>query len=444
MTWALPRSGPARALIAAALVAAVVTGLARLAGWWRMSPPRPAAVMAMRHDSYGEAMAGLDAEIVGVRSQAERRDDDWLTRERLALLLMDRARLTGGFDDLAEAHRVIDRAFAIAPPGSGPHMTAAILAMSLHRLDEAERMLAAIDRYAVPPDAATRAAQAALRGDIAFYRGRYAVAGAEYRTSAGFGDAIDHRMAIYWSRLGRPERALEAIDAANRMRIGSAQPLANLALLRATIAMQHGDWDAADTALAKADKFFPGWWLIAAHRAQLLALRGRADQALRAFEALAAKNGDPLLADAVASLYRARGDYIHTEQWAKRAADGWAARLTQLPEAALGHATEHELAFGTPARALDLARRDFANRPHGGTAIALGWALLANNRPADALRIVDRVNASSWQSAEQHLVAARAYALLGNSDAAEAEEDKALAINPKALDPNATLLWYGH
>src|SRR5207237_6264158 len=134
-------------------------------------------------------------------------------------------------------------------------------------------------------------------------------------------------------------------------------------------------------------------------------------------EALAVRNEDPALRDAIASLYRAKGDYARTQLWAGRAARGWAERLRIFPEAALGHAVEHELAFGTPARALAFAQQDFALRPHGATAIALGWALIANNRPAEALRIIDAVNRSSWQSAEQHLVAARAHALLGDSDA---------------------------
>ena len=41
---------------------------------------------------------------------------------------------------------------------------------------------------------------------------------------------------------------------------------------------------------------------------------------------------------------------------------------------------EHELAFGEPRRALDLALKDHAARPYAGTQIALGWAWLANNR----------------------------------------------------------------
>ena len=176
----------------------------------------------------------------------------------------------------------------------------------------------------------------------------------------------------------------------------------------------------------------------------MLALRGQQREAIRAFETLTAHSDDPMLCDALASLYRAGGDYVRAKLWADRAGAGWAERLKLIPEAALGHAVEHELAFGSPARALDLARRDFALRPHGATAIALGWALIAKNRPADALKLIDAVNGSSWRSADQYLVAARAYALLGRGDAAQAAQDQALAINPRALDPNATLLWYGH
>jgi tetratricopeptide (TPR) repeat protein len=283
-----------------------------------------------------------------------------------------------------------------------------------------------------------------MRGDIALYRGRYAAAERAYLGLSKIGDRPDQRLAIFWSLTGRPDDALAAIRRVERAGLTPGQALAQLALLRGTIELRRGNWDAADAAFAEAARRFPGWWLTDAYRAQLLALRGRLAQATAAFEALSRRNDDPALRDAIAGLYRARGDYARTEIWAGRAATGWAERMRLLPEAALGHAVEHELAFGTPARALDLARQDFANRPHGATAIALGWALIANNRPAEALRVIDAVNRSSWQSAEQHLVAARAHALLGESEAADAEQDKALGFNPRALDPNATLLWYGH
>jgi tetratricopeptide (TPR) repeat protein len=437
------RLPPVRAL--AWLVAAALAVFV-LARWLE---PRPAPDPPIRQSSagaptYAAAIGDIDRKLAGLRPLAAGRSDDWLMQERIAHQLMQRARLTGSFRDYADAQAALNRGFAQAPPGAGPHLTQAALALSLHRLGLAERMLDAVARYAVPAEAEVRAGAEAMRGDIALYRGRYAEAQKDYVGLSRIGDRPDQRLAIFWSKTGRPDDALAAIRRVERSGLVPGQALAQLALLRGTIELQRGDWDQADAAFAEAARRFPGWWLTEAYQAQMLALRGRPGEATRTFEALAARNDDPALRDAIASLYRAQGDYARTELWAGRAGAGWAERLQLIPEAALGHAVEHELAFGTPARALELARQDFANRPHGATAIALGWALIANNRPTDALRIIDAVNRSSWQSAEQHLVAARAHALLGQSEAAEAEQDKALAINPHALDPTATLLWYGH
>ncbi|WP_327462448.1 hypothetical protein [Sphingomonas sp.] len=437
---ALPRPTAARIIAAGVLVAVALFALARIEEHWRAPPTSPPLAVALRQYSYVQAKSGLDAEIIGARSLAANREDDWLTRERLALLLMDRARLTGDFTDLLEAQRSLDRGFAAAPEGSGPHMTAAILALSEHRLDTTERLLASIDRYAVEPDPKTRSAQRALRGDVAFYRGRYRAALVAYAALP----QPDYRLAIFRARTGQPDMALDTIGRIERTALHTGHALAQLALLRGTIQLQRGDWDAAEASFVEADRRFPGWWLAAAHRAQMLALRGQQPAAIRAFKALAGAHGDPMLRDALASLYRASGDYAQSRAWAEQAAQGWAERLRLLPDAALGHAAEHELAFGTPERALMLASRDFDLRPHGATAITLAWALIANNRPADALRLMERVNRSSWSSAEQHLVAARAHALLGHGEAAAEAEKRALAINPRALDASAATLWFGH
>jgi tetratricopeptide (TPR) repeat protein len=437
------RLPPTRAfawLVAAALV------IFAAARWLE---PRPVPEPPIRQSGagapdYAVAVADIDRMLTGLRSLAAGRPGDWLMQERIAHQLMRRARLTGSFHDYAAAQAAIDRGLASATPGAGPHLTQAALALSLHRLGLAERMLDAVGRYAMPPEAEARAGIDAMRGDIALYRGHYAAAEQAYLRLGKDGERPDYRLAIFWSVTGRPDDALAAVRRVERTGLIPGQALAQLALLRGTIELRRGNWDQADAAFSDAARRFPGWWLTDAYQAQLLALRGRLPEATRAFEALARRNDDPALRDAIAGLYRARGDYAATELWAGRATRGWDERLRLLPEAALGHAVEHELAFGTPTRALHLARQDFANRPHGATAIALGWALIANNRPADALRAIDAVNRSSWQSAEQHLVAARAHALLGQSDAADAEQDEALAINPRALDPNATLLWYGH
>jgi tetratricopeptide (TPR) repeat protein len=429
-----------RVLLWSAIAAGVIFAGARLAES-PLAPdlPPPRAASGAPGD-YGTALARLDTELRALEQLTASPAAGWLMDERIAQYRIRRARLTGSFKDYADAQQALDRGFAAAPPGAGPHISQAALAISLHRLALAERMLDAVDRYAVPGDAEARAVTASLRSDIAFYRGQYRAAVKGYRTLPQPAE----RLAIFHARTGRPHEAHAMIRLIERRGLVQPEALARLALLRGVVALQTGDWDGADAAFEEADRRFPGWWLVGAHRAQMLALRGRHDEAIRAFEALAAQSSDPMLRDALASLYRARGGYSQARSWGAQAAQGWAERLRLLPEAALGHAAEHELAFGTPARALELARRDFTLRPHGATAVTLGWALVANNRAAEALRLMSEVNRLSWRSAEQHLVSARAHALLGQGEAAREAEAKALAINPRALDANAALLWFGH
>ena len=396
--------------------------------------------------SYDQALALANGLLPEVQYLARARGGEWLVQERLANVLIERARLAGSFDDYAAAQVALDRAFAAAPAGSGPHMTQAALAFSLHRLAQAEGALNAIDHYAISAEPAVRAEVGAIRGDLAFYRGDYA--GALRRYSGGAGANADgeaFRLAVYQGKTGHTDDALRSLDRMRQaMRFPTAQGLANIALLRGALELQRGAWDRAEADFARADQLFPGYWLTQAHRAQMLALSGKRSQAIARFQAIAARSASPEVMDALASLYRAQGDYPHARAWSDRAGVIWASRLQQIPEAAWGHAIEHELAFGDPARALDLARRDYAARPHGGAAIALAWAYVANNRPAEALRSVDKVLDSPWVSAEQHVVAAQAHALLGQSDAADAEQQKALAINPHSLDRDAALIWFGH
>ena len=325
MTEARPFSWrPLLWLVAASLAVFLLARLVEM----RLLADRPEP--PIRQSSAGEpdypaAIAYLDRMIAGLKPLAAQRDDDWLMQERIAHQYIARARLSADFNDYDQAQQALTKGFAMAHRGTGPHLTQAALALSTHRLALAERMLDAVDHYAVMPEAEVRAGATSIRGDIALYRGQYPKALALYHSLTAAGERPDQRLAIFWSKMGRPDDAIAAVKRVERAGLVPGDALAQLALLRGTIELQRGNWDEAEAAFAEADKRFPDWWLAGAYRAQMLALRGKNAEATRAFEALAAQNGDPMLADAVASLYRARGDYARTEQWAKRAGDGWAA-----------------------------------------------------------------------------------------------------------------------
>jgi predicted Zn-dependent protease len=152
----------------------------------------------------------------------------------------------------------------------------------------------------------------------------------------------------------------------------------------------------------------------------------------------------PEVMDALAALYRTQGDAAASREWAQRSGAIWAKRLQQLPQAAYGHALEHELVLGNPATALALARKNMAARPYGDSATLLGWALLANNRPAEARDVLERLSRTPWRSAQQYVALSQAHAMLGDSDRSNAARDAALTINPRAFDPAAPLIWFGH
>ncbi|MET0270488.1 MAG: hypothetical protein ABW173_08675 [Sphingomonas sp.] len=440
-----PWRWPVLLLIAAALVFAVGRAVFDTAPQAPAPPDRHPAGGAPR--DYPAASRLADQNVAAAEALAATRSGEWLIEEKRALALIARGRLTGSFEDYAAAQTALDHAFATAPAGAGPHRTQAVLDFTLHRLARASAALDAIDRYAVPPEAEVQAELVAMRGDIALYRGRYGEATRHYaaaRARGGYGGLL-YRQAVYDARTGRPDAALAAVDTIERQaRLPHAQFLANLALLRGTIELQRGGWEAAAAHFRRADRLFPGSWLIRAHDAQMLALAGDVAGAAARLEPVARASGEPAVMDALAGLYRGLGDHRRSQAWAARAGALWRHRLALLPEAAYGHAVEHELAFGDPARALALAAADYRARPYAASAVALGWALLANNRPADALRIVAPVSRSPWVSADQHIVAAQALLLLGRGEEAEREQAAARAINPHALDGNAALIWFGH
>jgi len=414
----------------------------------RLSLPLPTPDSKPSHGApltYDAALARADQTLAGVRPLAAAHPDEWLPQERLAHAWIARARLTGSFDDFAAAQAALDQGFAHAARATGPHLAQAALDLSLHRLAHAEVMLDAIGRYAVPPERDDADEVAGMRGDIAFYRGRYAEALKLYGGDRDAAGGAAFRRAVYEGKTGRIDAALASLDAVERAsRFPTAQSLASLELQRGGLELQRGAWDQATVHFAKAERLFPGYWLAQAHSAQMLALGGKRPEAIVRLATIARRSGAPEAMDALAALYRADGDYPNSKLWSDRAGAIWERRLQQIPEAAWGHAVEHYLAFGDPARALDLARRDYAARPYGASAVALAWAEIANNHPAEALRILKPLEGGPYVSADQHVAAAQAHLLLGQDAAAQAARKAALALNPHSLDPDGALIWFGH
>jgi tetratricopeptide (TPR) repeat protein len=450
----MQKAGPRATLWSWRSVVVVAVALAALLliERWQSSPiqreqpdQQPLALAGVAR-TYSEAMAQTDLAIANAEAQVAAANDQWLLHENVARNYVERARLSGNYDDYAAADAALKRAFAVAAPGTGPHLVRAQFDFRMHRLAEAERQLALIEGYAIPSPPDERAEILAMRGDIAFYRGNLKAALQLYKEADRLSPGTaTFRRAIYAMKTGDFERAESTFDQTEReARLLAPQLHAFIELQRGLLDLERGNWPSAENWFRKADRTFPGYWLTQAHLVQMWALRGKVEQAEQGYRKMIEHSEQPEVMDALAALYRSQGDAVASREWAERSGAIWAKRLQQFPQAAYGHALEHELVLGNPATALALARQNMAARPYGDSATLLGWALLANNRPAEARDVLERLGGTAWRSAQQYAALSQAHAMLGDSDRSRAARDAALGINPRAFDPSAPLIWFGH
>ena len=429
-----------------AALAVIVAGLA--IDRWRAAPVAldPATLRAgYGPASFAEAEAIAQRNLAAARDSVARFPGEWLREEAVARALIARFRQTDDYRDLAEADAILDRAIATTPDPAGPVLSKAMLAIMVHRLDQADAALARFARWAAP-DPADSADAAALAGDVALQRGDLIAAGKHFALAERIGASpgIGLRRALLAAQRGERAEAKRASEALLAKPRQQPSVLAELALQRANLAYREGDWDGAAGWVKAANRVYPGYWLGEAYAAQNKALAGETAAAADAYRTLAMRTGRPEVMDALAHLLRLEGRVPESRSWAGRAAAGWEQRGALFPEAVAAHRAEHELAVGSAARALGFAQADAARRPHGPSLALLARTLLLAGRPRQALAALDRAERQGWVGAGLLGLRADAAAALGDSAGAEAARERALAINPKASDPRARLIWFGH
>ncbi len=397
--------------------------------------------------SFAGALQRTDEQIALGEERVQNGPDQWLRQESLGRALIARSRYSGSFDELARASTVLDRAMTLAPKGSGPLLSAAVMAMMTHRLSQVETALETIDRWAVPPDQADLAEISGLRGDLAFYRGDSATASSHYSVSRnlGGGSGAYYRLAQLEKTSGQFDRALVLLRSAARdPAMTTPFALASTAAQLGGVELARGNYAEAWEWFETADRTFSGYWLFEAHLAQAMAIDGDIPGGIADMRRIAEQSGSAEVMDALAMLLRSNGEAAESRRWAARAGEIWQRRLSQLPEAAYGHAIEHELVFGTPDKAVALGRLNLAARPYGESRILLASALLAKGMTSEALAQLALAQQSGWNSAPLHALRAQAHELAG--DLAEAEQARAAAqaLNPRIFDAETALVWFSH
>ena len=379
-------------------------------------------------------LAALDAQLAAARAESGRYPDSWGALERIAGLHLERAQLSGHYGDYASTERALEQAEKLAGNAAAVCATAARVAFALHRLAQARTALDDCEkRFGLPAET-----QLELRGlvaDIEFYSGRYEPALATLRAALQEQETIPGltRLSRYHSKTGNTVEALALLDRAERLYFGdSAQLRAWLKLQRAIIYLETGRWEDALAHLLAAERELRGWWLIDEHIAEVKALLGDTEAARAIYRAVVERGGQPEYLDALAQLERERGDEPAAAALIAHAEAIYRERLARWPEAAAGHALDHFLQFGNPAEALALAQANVRNRPYGETRIQLARACLKAARLQEALRLIQQVLRTPWNTAELHITAAGIHAAAGEHASAQAERRLALQMNPRA------------
>ena len=408
------------------------------------APPWKKPVQIGVPETYDATIAEIDTKLKGLGDKGDGvlpTDEGKL--QRILRARIERAQITGSLADLTASETVLKAAFVRAGGERlGPYWERIGFNMYVHRLSAVEPDLKMVESIAVGPNKLERAGIAGLRADLDFYRGRYDAALDAYRAiereQGGYDNLL--RLSTWFWRTGDPDKAVQYLNEAEWLITGPAfEQRGWFELQRGLIAFDRGAWEDAAKHFAEADRRFPGDWRIESRVAKMQALKGDLPGALKRFTALATRSGHPDMMDAVAGVYRAMGDRANSEAWAARAGAEWERRLAALPEAAWGHAIDHYLSFGDPARALELAKLNAAERPFGEALTQLAAAQLANGQPDAALATLKPVLESKWRSSLIWLVAADAQTMLGRKKEAEAARKEAVQLNPRALDRNAAL-----
>lgn len=394
----------------------------------------PPSAEAAREDS---PLAQLDVRIAAYRARAEARDDDWLDWEFVAIYAIDRARITGSFEDWAVADRAVESAFAVAIPGTGPFLTRANLNGSMHRIDRVEPDLQMAER-SVLMSRADRLAILSMRADARYYGGDYVAARELYEEQLTRTQreptALVAAAQLAW-HTGDVASATRWLDEAAQHPDCAASPalLAWILSARALFERDRGQLDEARNVIERARGLQPEDAHLDQIAAEIAELRGDDDEALHLFRQVAARTSSPQAMDGAARILRARGDEIAARELVETARQSYDAQLALFPEAAAGHAIDHWLRLERDDvdRMIEIAELNAEARPYGEPRIKLAMAYLLAGRVADARAVIDAVRGTEWRTPELFVVDAltqRREGLPEDAAATEAESSAPGAI----------------
>jgi tetratricopeptide (TPR) repeat protein len=328
-----------------------------------------AAVSRLRRDREAEAAGGPAA-----------------TSEVLTLRHREVMLAGGRPEDVLALGRDVDAAVVRFPTWPDLRLLRATIALAVHRADLAMAALGAPGLTAQPPGRV-------LAADIALFSGDYPAARAGYQRAAQEDPLWDTtaRLAALavatgcWTEADDLYAAAEDEITAKQMRA-----FAWVRVQRADLARATGDLDRAGRLLGDADRAYPDWWYVAAHRAAHDLALERWEQAIDGYRAVLAEVDRPEFREALGTAFAGAGRADYAAECHAFAVSAYLASVARGEVHYLHHlAAFHADVRPHPGAAQAWARQDADLRRTGPTLSLLAWCLHLAGRRTEALAVLD-------------------------------------------------------
>jgi tetratricopeptide (TPR) repeat protein len=288
-------------------------------------------------------------------------------------------------DDLLALGVALDRAVARFPAWPDLALLRAGVALALHRADLAQAALDAVPGLVEQPPGRVLAA------DLAVFSGDYGAARQGYVRAAREDPRWDTtaRLAALAVATGRFEEADDRYaEAEDEITAKQMRAFAWVRVQRADLARALGDLDHADGRLADADRAYPGWWYVAAHRAAVDLAGGRAPNAVEGYRRVLAEVDRPEFREALGTALARTGDDDAAARCHAAARETYLRSVLRGEVHYLHHLAAHYAdVVPDPEAAVVWAERDARIRRNGSTLSLLGWCLFRAGR-VDEARVV--------------------------------------------------------
>ena len=353
------------------------------------------------------ATSGFPADLAAVRRLLKEREaaDDAgaaTTTERLTLRHREVMLAGGRPEDLLALGRDVDAAMHRFPTWPDLRLLRAGIALAVHRPDVARVAVRA-------PELAGTPQGQLLAADIAQFTGDYAAARTGYQRAAQEdpGWETTARLASLavatgsWTEADQLYAAAEDEITAKQMRV-----FAWVRVQRAELARATGDPERAGRLLTDADRAYPGWWHVAAHRAALDLALERWEQATDGYRAVLAEVDRPEFREALGTAFAGAGRSECAAECHGYAVSAYLASVARGEVHYLHHlAAFHADIHPHPGAAVAWARQDVELRRSGPALSLLAWCLHRAGRRDEALAVLDEAFA---RGAGDPLLCARA------------------------------------